>query len=754
MLLLLACAWRSEPCPEIEGVTEEGASEAAPLYLAEAHRLVVTGDGFSALPTDGDDVLLPGVEVGGVALVDLTWSPEALTGTLEADALAPGLHDLVVTNPAGCAATLEDAVEIVDVPGPTLDESIRVDDVTPPFGWTGAETAVTISGDGFESTPRVFLSAGAFTTADPELAQVAFITAGSLTAVVPAGLPVGGPHDVVVLNPDNGYNVLEDAFTVTEEPPPDVLDVLPQAGTTQEDTPVAITGESFDAGATISLVGVDGSEVAAVATVVDEGTIDATVPSSAMGVGQYLVRVTNPDGSYDDWAAFVVRNPSAKLGTAGAWAAGPAMATARTGLGLLSGVDALGRGWLWAVGGDDGTAPLASVERAQVDAFGAISGWQTLSTAMTTPRADASYVVLGGFVWAIGGDDGTGALDTVERAAILDGEAGVRPEITEVGVGPGGLAAGAWYYRVSAVMGADDPWNPGGETLASEVEVVRVDTDAAITLTWTAIEGASSYRVYRTDAVDGAAGAEHRVAADVAETTWTDDGVAPGTESYVPDGALGAWVELEERLPAPRSHAAAVVVGDTVWLVGGTADGATPEATVWACGADGVWLEAGTMLEPRMDHGAFAVGFDEASALGEGSPTYLVAMQGDAGDGATETIEYAVVGEGGALGAFEPLSNTDAGGQARVDLVGLAGAGWMYALGGGGDVDEAEDSGRQAEIEGPALEMGSWSSTSDSGTFGVPRADFGLAPLRATLYAAGGRTDGDAATSSVEQVVF
>ncbi|MES2644808.1 MAG: kelch repeat-containing protein [Myxococcota bacterium] len=768
LLSVAACSWRSEPCPVVDRVLEEGAADALPLYNGDPHRLVITGEGFSALPGDvrgdGANPLLPEVHVGEVLLTELVWAPDALTATLPGDAtLAPGVYDLTVTNPAGCAVTVIDAVTITDTPPPRLDDSIRVDFVTPPFGWTDARTAITISGAGFVSTPYVYLSLDPFV---PGLAlaldQVAFIGEGSLAAVVPEGLPVGGPYDLVVLNPDNGYNLLEDAFTVTALPPPDVRTVLPQAGTTQEDTAIVIEGEHFEAGATVVLLRADGTEVSAPATVGDEGHIDATVPSATMTVGSYLVRVRNPDGSYDDHAAFVVRNPSAKLGTDGSWAAGAPMNVARAAPGLLASVDTLGRGWLWAIAGDDGAAPLASVERAQLDAFGVVSGWARLGGELTTPRADAAYVVHDGFVWAIGGDDGTGALDTVERAAILDGEAGIRPEIVDAEAlpGPGTLAPGTWYYRVSALLGSDDPWNPDGETLASEVAVVRLGLgEVGVGLSWAPVPGAVAYRVYRTDAVDGAAGQEQRVADGIFETTWVDDGVAPGTVGFVPDGGLGRWVELADRLPAARSHAAAVVAKDPagvtwVWLVGGTTDGGTPAAEVWALDADGAWFDAGTLGEARMDHDAVAVGFDEALELGAGAPTYLVAIEGSLGDGADSSIEYATILPGGLLSGFGPLSNTDANGQARMDHRGLGASGWLYVLGGGGSADEAQDSGRQSSVDGPDLEMGSWSSSSDSGTFGTPRADFGLATVRATLYAVGGRTDAAAATDTIEQVVY
>ena len=110
----------------------------------------------------------------------------------------------------------------------------------------------------------------------------------------------------------------------------------------------------------------------------------------------------------------------------------------------------------------------------------------------------------------------------------------------------------------TAVLDAEDPWNPDGETLASELVVVRLENgEGTVTLAWDPVEGAVSYRVYRTDAVNGAAGQEHRVATDVVDLAFVDDGVSAGTDGFVPDGGLGRWVELDARLPAARSHGAA-----------------------------------------------------------------------------------------------------------------------------------------------------------------------------------------------------
>ena len=49
----------------------------------------------------------------------------------------------------------------------------------------------------------------------------------------------------MVINPDGGGGKLPMAFTVTSLPTPEIRDVSPGAGTTQDDTDVRITGCNF-----------------------------------------------------------------------------------------------------------------------------------------------------------------------------------------------------------------------------------------------------------------------------------------------------------------------------------------------------------------------------------------------------------------------------------------------------------------------------------------------------------------------------
>lgn len=770
VVLLAGCSHTLKgPCPEIDAVYNPDSPERAALVVSTlTTELTVDGAAFEVLPDggikDGDADVPSGYLVLGDqrVSVDVIWVSDdelALVVNPSDPPLPDGLYDLVIENPSGCDARLAESVE---VRATAFDDSIVIEEIIPPFGWTEEATAVTIRGSGFVSTPRAWLSTGD-TLRDWEIEQLAFIDGNSLIGVVPAGLPVGGPYDLIVENPDGGYNWLQDAFTVTQEAPPDIFTLFPEAGETQDDTPVVITGENFDPGVTVTLYDIAGTEVAATVDSATSTEIQATFPTSGeLSVGAWIVRATNEDGTWDEHAAFVVRNPSAKLGTVGAWAESEPLNQARVGLGVVTHIDPLGRGYLYAVAGSDGSAPLDTVERANTDAFGTLAGWEVLATRLVTPRAHGGVFELDGWVYAVGGDDGSGPTDTIERARILTGDSDHRPTITEALVeeGAGTLASGTWYYRVAGVMGAGDPENPGGETPASASYVVRVDRDnSAVTLSWSAVGGATHYRVYRTDAPNGASGEEHRIADDVASTSFVDDGKPAGTETFVGDGALGEWALLTETLPSPWARGALVKAldpnGDAiVYLVGGT-DGAGPTGDVIRRATNGTWSVVDTLATPRMDNMATAAGFDQAHNLGAGSPTYLLAMEGDTGGaGVTNDIVFAPIENGGTLGPWQPLSRLNSGGQARVDGVGLAAAGHLYILGGGTASGEADTSGRQSEVQGPVMDLGSWSSTSASGTFAVPRADFGLSLLRATLYAIGGHNGTDAATTSVEQVVF
>src|SRR5205823_10463226 len=74
-------------------------------------------------------------------------------------------------------------------------------------------------------------------------------------------------------------------------------------------------------------------------------------------------------------------------------------------------------GHVWAIGGNDANGPAL----ATVDVYDPASDRWTAATPIETARYGLSVIVFSGDVYAIGGQDGSGALPTVEVASPTDG---------------------------------------------------------------------------------------------------------------------------------------------------------------------------------------------------------------------------------------------------------------------------------------------------------------------------------------------
>ncbi len=102
---------------------------------------------------------------------------------------------------------------------------------------------------------------------------------------------------------------------------------------------------------------------------------------------------------------------------------------------------------------------------------------------------------------------------------------GVPPVLSPVTVDPNGgsIPAGTYYYAVTAVL-------PGGETTTSNVQATPALMGAtnSVTLTWSAVAGASAYSVYRSTTPDSfTSPALITTTADGKTTTFTDTLTTP-----------------------------------------------------------------------------------------------------------------------------------------------------------------------------------------------------------------------------------
>ena len=721
-------------------------------------------------PSDGGD---------SISLVH-TFDPEKPNRIIATvpSGLDTGLWDVTVEDDVGCVATLTGAFEVTD------SLTLALESMDPAFGWTDEDTGVQITSpspppDGFVNfvaTPRAYLNPHEPEEGDraAPLQSVAFVDETLLTGVVPEGMPVD-TYDLIVVNPDGAVGVLDSAFTVTADPPPVIVNVTPSSIVNGGDADVTAQGRNFrNPTAQVTCVAPDETMVTldAVVNGFTGETADITIPAAGLADGSVCVlRLTNDDGTYADYSAIAVTNPSENI-----WPFAPStsMNVARRAPAASAGRATGAARFVYAVGGDDGTEAGAfdSVEAATVDLYGNMGAWRILANALPEPRTLAGVARLGRYIYLVGGNNGSAETDKVLRAKILDPKN--VPEVTDINLerGPGtGLDGGTWYYRVSAVMPADDPDNPSGETLPSDPLVVllpEIPEKVILTIYWTGVAGAAGYRIYRSPAPDLTAGSERLLdAVGAGVLQYVDDGsTAPGDEEPLKIGDTGTWAEMPP-LSGPREYPGVTLAidpaaGDTyyIYAVGGRGGGialADYEYAAITVSGDGsqamaAWTQVDTndLSVGRWQLNLLAMDHSKASYIPEGA-TYVYAAGGaDAAvTGGIRDVEVAIVQAGGTLGAWLSVSDMQGGGYAGYGYAGANNT--LYVFGGRGAGPAGNCSSAKIDIASPP-DLENWNALGFN--LNVDRYLVGSAVESAFIFLVGGETTGGTPTSTTESTVW
>jgi len=663
--------------------------------------LTLTGTGFQPAMTVTLGATPPVTCTNVMASADGT----SATCTLNLTGVAPGAYTITADNGDGCTDALPMAF--------TVGNDFTLTGIDPPFGCTCSATSVTISSSGgFASTPRVEMRPHGQATPMMVMTRVAFVDASTLTAVVPAGLPLG-TYDITVVDPPSaaGTGQLDNGFRVVASPVPAVEEIVPSRGSPTVDTPVSIFGTDFRNPVKIELLDRTGAVVKTIASVAPNSAsrIDATLPTSGVAEDAYLVRVTDLDeATYSTFSAFIVGATGAS-GNLHLFAASSNLVAARRMLAGTSARDDLGNRFVYAIGGDGGTAGavLDSVEVSQLSKFGALGAWRAirapnhLTTARDAPAAVAvplfgadPFIPVKTYIYVTGGRDAGGAvLGTLERAVVLRNADAPVVSTVAASATAGTLAAGTWYYKVSAILGASDPDNPGGETLPSDEAILTTTTAGAIDLAWSPItingKPAASYRVYRTAVADGTSQQELLIGTP-AGTTFTDTGMPAGAEAPLPPGSLGVWRTQTATHGVRWGHQAAVIASGTasfLYVVGGKSDGTTgllgtlEVAPIDATGAVGSFAAAGTQVMGTARAFFSLVVETPANVSGFTGVARLFALGGVDAAGASQVVEQSDATATGGNGAWSAYGGAGTLGT-RAGVMGVISSDKLFALGG------------------------------------------------------------------------
>ena len=706
---------------------------------------------------------------------------------------AAGTYDLRLTDAVGCQTVLSQALQVTN----TLGLSLKT--VAPPFGNASTYTSVTVTRDTtaaapadhrFAATPRLFLNPTnpAATDVAIPVNSVSFVDGNTLTAVIPPNQP---PHtyDLIVVNPDGTVGLLLGAFRVQSAPPPVISTVTPSSIVAATGQPVSIAGTAFDATSAVSLSCQSNvtPSVATGAVACSNGqcTLAATVNASGNPVGDVCVlRVTNGDGSFFDYSAIGVTNPSLNLS---APHVGTNMTVARRALVAASGNATPSARFLYAVGGDNGASasPFTSVEAAPVDLFGNLGAWAPLaSSPLNGPRSQAAGLTLGRYIYVLGGSDGTNPLASAERAMILDPVEVPILDVDDITPSTAGLAPGAYVYRVAAVFGANDPDNPGGESLPGDELVVRVPAfqghQLTVVLAITAprdrlgalLPNVTGYRIYRSPVAPGVSGDEVLLATIPSgpdPVHFSDDGTAtPGTDMPLPLGSLGKWRVLPAMASArigPTAAAApdpatagqwyvygifgmanATVLGSYEYLsVTIAPNGHQTVGSSWTAGAK-------QTVTPRWRLGSWQVDRTTSSTVTAGD-TWIY-LGGGASNGAgsslTGKVEAGKVAAGGDLGTFDDTPK-----DFSLTLAGYgvcAANGQLFTFGGANGSPSTGATSATLTSPQPNLAVNSWNS--EGLTMTHARYLMGSAVQSAFIFLVGGTTDTASASTTTELVIW
>lgn len=712
---------------------------------------------------------------------DFTWDGEnVVTAALPVASLGlgDGAYTVHLSDATSCQPYLDNAFTVES------DLTIDVTSMRPAYGWTGDSTAVSVLAqatpgaglEGFQDLPRVYLSpvvSGQTSLATP-LRSVTYVGPDRLDAVVPPGLAPDDQdvaYDVIVVNPDGAIGLIAGGYTATVLPPPVVTSASPSRLPANTNTTVTLVGANFR-GPSVDLVCVEptGTTVTHTATV-NSGASDADTLVMTANAGNEgsvcVVRVTNDDGTSFDYSAVSARSASGNL-----FGFDPTstMVVARRAPGTAAARATAVSRFLYAVGGDSGalTGALDSVERAPVDFYGDAGAWSVLPDVLPEPRTMAGLVTVGDFLYLVGGHDGVGPVDTIWRAEVLDPQAAPEFANLSIRVGTGqGLGGGTWTYRIAALFGPSDARNPGGESLASDPIVVRLPDlqgGVELDLSWTAVPGATAYRVYRSPA---AGNADVVLISDTPSTSLLDDGTAAPDSSRrpLPSGALGHWHEVgtlpgsgpsDAAREAPCVTVATDPVDDTlsyIVVAGGRDGNGTDRDTVSVITIDtasqdqdllSVVDSAVTLATARRSCSAMTVDDRYNSVVGPGE-SWIYVVGGFRGNAAQTTAEAFRVDEAGDLVDYSNTLVDDIVPGRAGSASGAAGD-YLFILGGQGG--GATANGSESHITGPP-DLANWNSLGGS-AITTPRVFAGSAQENAVLFIVGGTTNTTQATASVE----
>lgn len=275
-------------------------------------------------------------------------------------------------------------------------------------------------------------------------------------------------------------------------------------------------------------------------------------------------------------------------GTLGKWGTTTAMATATANM-----VATAYNGYIYYSGGGDGIGPVAGVTYARLNSDGSIGSWVS-TTAMPTARYSHGFFAYNGYLYVYGGVNGGVNRNDVTYAAIYaDGSIGAWFTATNsftTARRQFATAAGSGYIYI---LGGWD-----GTTNFADVQYAKLDQAGVLSSLQSATNVPATTRAWGAAAVHNGyiyyIGGCSAVNGDTCSTPVNKVEYAP----ISPDGVIGSWNLTFDQLPAARGMGSAAVFNNYIYYIAGRGSSTTVSNAVYYANINPDTLGPWTTLAP------------------------------------------------------------------------------------------------------------------------------------------------------------
>ena len=426
----------------------------------------------------------------------------------------------------------------------------------------------------------------------------------------------------------------------------------------------------------------------------------ATQKATSVAYNGYLYEIGGNTGSTTTAVSYTPINTS--NGSLGSWSTATVLPT-----GIQNAISVVYNGYLYEIGGNDGTSNLTSVYYAPIGTSGSLGSWAT-NTVLTTATAQASGAVYNGYIYLLGGVNPSVAT-TVSYARINNGGPGtagtwsttqvlnsVRYDAASViyngyvyeiaGNNGSGTAQNLVEYSALGASGTLGTWQTANALPIALSGATAVSYNGNLYIIGGYVSGAPVNTVYYAAINSNGSLGTWSTTTSITTATYQATSVAyngymyeiggnngslTAVVQYAPiysNGTLGAWSSLNS-LPSAVGQASSVVYNGYLYEIGGSTGSATNAVNYAVINGDGTlgsWVA--TYSLPVATYNSKAVAYNG----------YLYEIGGNTGS-VTANVYLASFNANGTIGNW---TQTTALGTALERSTAVVYNGYLYNLGG------------------------------------------------------------------------